>query len=54
MAGKLKQRSPMTGLGFFTIELDTLTAMLSNSLTYIIILEFSEATIEFKEGVNTK
>ena len=28
----------MTGLGFFSIELDTLTAMLSISLTYIIIL----------------
>ena len=38
MAIKLKSCGPMTGLGFFSIELDTLTAMLSISLTYIIIL----------------
>ena len=38
MAERLKFREPFTGLGFFSIELDTLTVMLSNSLTYIIIL----------------
>ena len=38
MARKLEKRTPISGLGFFDVELDTLTAMLSTSLTYIIIL----------------
>ena len=38
MAAKLHKVGPFTGLGFFTIQQDTLTAMLAITLTYIIIL----------------
>ena len=48
----LESRGPLTGLGLFSIERSTLTAMLSVSLTYIIILiQFKMSTMTDKEGV---
>ena len=35
---KIETESPFDALGFFTIELSTLTAILSTMLTYLIIL----------------
>jgi len=38
MAAKIQGVGPFTGFGFFSIQRDTLTAMLSTTITYIIIL----------------
>ena len=35
---KIETESPFDALGFFTIELSTLTAILSTMLTYLIIM----------------
>ena len=38
IAGQLRRSGPMTGLGYFTVERSTLTAQLSVTLTYVIVL----------------
>ena len=45
---KLKRLSPLSGLGLFTIERNTITSMISVAVTYIIIFIQFKITVESK------
>jgi len=38
MSGKMRRAGLFTGLGYFTIEFSTITALLATTLTYLIVL----------------
>ena len=38
MAENIRLEGPLSGYGFFTVQFDTITALVSVTLTYVIIL----------------